>query len=153
MRYLALAVDYDGTIARHGIVDDVTLAALERLKKSGRKLILATGRQLDDLKLVMPRLDLFDRVVGENGALLVRPSTKEELPLASPPPASFVRALRGAGVDPIGVGKVIVATWTPHETTVLRTIRDLGLDLHIIFNKGAVMILPPSVNKASGVKA
>jgi hypothetical protein len=32
-------------------------------------------------------------------------------------------------------------------------IRELGLELEIIFNKGAVMVLPPGVNKASGLAA
>jgi hypothetical protein len=36
---------------------------------------------------------------------------------------------------------------------VLEIIRDLGLELQIIFNKGAVMVLPPGVNKASGLNA
>jgi hydroxymethylpyrimidine pyrophosphatase-like HAD family hydrolase len=34
---------------------------------------------------------------------------------------------------------------------VLETIRDLGLELQIIFNKGAVMILPTGINKATGL--
>jgi hypothetical protein len=56
-------------------------------------------------------------------------------------------------VAPLSVGQVIVATWEPHETTVLATIRDLGLELEVIFNKGAVMVLPTGVNKASGLLA
>src|SRR5690606_14257865 len=32
-------------------------------------------------------------------------------------------------------------------------IRELGLELQIIFNKGAVMVLPPGVNKATGLTA
>ena len=32
-------------------------------------------------------------------------------------------------------------------------IRELGLELQIVFNKGAVMVLPAGVNKASGLKA
>jgi hydroxymethylpyrimidine pyrophosphatase-like HAD family hydrolase len=47
---------------------------------------------------------------------------------------------------------VIVATFEPHETTVLEVIRDLGLERQVIFNKGAVMILPSGVNKASGLR-
>ena len=35
---------------------------------------------------------------------------------------------------------------------MLEAIRDLGLELHIIFNKGAVMVLPAEINKASGLK-
>ena len=49
MRYLALACDYDGTLASAGKVSNETLSALERLKKSGRKLILVSGRELPDL--------------------------------------------------------------------------------------------------------
>jgi hypothetical protein len=36
---------------------------------------------------------------------------------------------------------------------VIQAIRDLGLEWQIIFNKGAVMLLPPGVNKASGLVA
>jgi hydroxymethylpyrimidine pyrophosphatase-like HAD family hydrolase len=61
--------------------------------------------------------------------------------------------LQDRGVYPISVGQTIVATWEPHETTVLKTIRDLGLELEVIFNKGAVMVLPTGVNKATGLKA
>lgn len=57
------------------------------------------------------------------------------------------------GVSPIEVGSVIVATWEPHETTVLEAIRDLGLELQIIFNKGAVMVLPTGINKATGLSS
>ncbi len=151
MRFLGLACDYDGTIAHHGVVDEGTIAALERLRASGRKLLLVTGRELDDLFSVFPRIDLFDRVVAENGALLYQPATKEEKPLGEPPPKEFIDRLRSAGVAPVSVGRVIVATWQPHETTVLTLIRELGLELQVIFNKGAVMVLPAGVNKASGL--
>jgi HAD superfamily hydrolase (TIGR01484 family) len=153
MRYLALCCDYDGTIAHHGRVDEPTIAALERLRESGRQLVLVTGRELDELQTVMPRLDLFARVVAENGALLYRPETREEQPLDEAPPQSFVDTLIERGVGPISVGRVIVATWEPHESTVLETIRDCGLELQVIFNKGAVMILPAGVNKATGLRA
>ncbi|MBW4576027.1 MAG: Cof-type HAD-IIB family hydrolase [Aphanothece sp. CMT-3BRIN-NPC111] len=153
MRYLALATDYDGTLASEGRVLEETIAALERLRQSGRKLILVTGRELDDLLRVFPEIELFDMVVAENGALLYRPDTREEKPLTSSPPEEFVKALRDRGVDPLSVGRVIVATWHPHETTVLEAIRDLGLELQVILNKDAVMVLPSGVNKASGLSA
>ena len=153
MRYLALACDYDGTLAQDGLVDEPTLAALERLLASGRRLILVTGRELPELQKTFPHLDLFERVVVENGALLYRPGTREEKTLAEPPPQAFVRTLKERGVGPLSVGRVIVATWHPHETTVLETIRDLGLELQVIFNKEAVMVLPAGVNKATGLAA
>ncbi len=153
MRYFALASDYDGTIAHHGRVSHNCIASLKRLKASGRQLLLVTGRELPELREMFPLLDLFDRVVAENGALLYRPATDEEKTLAEPPPEIFVHLLRERGVDRISVGRVIVATWTPHETKVIETIRDLGLELQVIFNKGAVMILPSGVNKATGLAA
>jgi hydroxymethylpyrimidine pyrophosphatase-like HAD family hydrolase len=151
MRYLALCTDYDGTVATDGQLLPDTVNALERLLASGRRLVLVTGRELDDLQKVCKRLDLFDYVVAENGALLYKPSTGEETPLGPRPPDGFVTLLRERGVGPISVGRVIVATWEPHESTVLATIRDLGLELQVIFNKGAVMILPAGVNKATGL--
>src|SRR6058998_3402426 len=152
MRYHALACDYDGTIAWDGEVSENTILALEEVRKSGRKLILVTGRELDDLIKVFPRLDLFDRVVVENGSLLYRPATREERLLAQRPPDEFWQELIKRGVERVSVGRVIVATWRPHETTAVELIRDLGLELQIIFNKGAVMILPSGVNKATGLE-
>jgi HAD superfamily hydrolase (TIGR01484 family) len=153
VRYHALACDYDGTLATHGRVDDATLAALDRLRASRRKLILVTGRRLPDLFEVFPRIELFDRVVAENGAVLYRPSDRGERTLAEAPPEALVAALKQRQVTPLAVGRVIVATWEPSEAAVLETIRELGLELQVIFNKGAVMVLPSGVNKATGLDA
>lgn len=153
MRYHALVCDYDGTIAAHGAVDAETLAALERVRSTGRKLILVTGRELDDLLKVFPHPQIFDRIVAENGALLYRPSAKEELLLAEPAPEKLYTLLRDRGVTPLSRGRAIIATWEPHETEALAAIRDLSLETQVIFNKGAVMMLPPGVNKATGLRA
>ena len=152
MRYRALATDYDGTIAHHGTVTAETAASLDALRHSGRKLLLVTGRELPDLQRVCPMLDLFDRCVVENGAVIYTPSTGRVRVLCEPPPKVLVDTLQARGVTPISVGHVIVATWEPHEKTVLEVIHDLGLELQVIFNKGAVMILPSGVNKASGLQ-
>ena len=150
---MAFATDYDGTLAADGRVDARAIAALERLRASGRKLLLVTGRELPDLRSVFPRLDLFDRIVAENGALLHRPATGEAVALAPVPPPAFIARLKERRVMPLSTGHVIVATRVPHDEDVLAVIRDLGLELQIIFNKGAVMVLPPGVNKASGLAA
>jgi hydroxymethylpyrimidine pyrophosphatase-like HAD family hydrolase len=154
MRYHALAADYDGTLAHHGRIDDETWGALRRLRDSGRKLVMVTGRQIEDLFEIVPHPDVFDRIVAENGALIYDPAAKETRPTSDiEPPARFVEALRRRGVAPIAVGHTIVATWEPHEDTVLHVIRELGLELQVIFNKGAVMVLPSGVNKATGLAA
>ncbi len=153
MRFHALACDYDGTLARDGVVDEATREAVRQLRRSGRRFVLVTGRILPDLRAVFGELDLFDAVVAENGALLYLPADDLRTPLAPPPPPAFVQALGAKGVTPLDIGEAIVATWTPHEMTVVETIREFGLDLQVIFNKGAVMVLPAGVNKASGLSA
>ncbi|HLJ97805.1 MAG TPA: HAD family hydrolase [Gemmataceae bacterium] len=152
MRYLALACDYDGTLAADGRVDDETLAALERLRVFGRKLILVTGRELPDLLSVFPNLHLFDSIVAENGALLYWPSDGEQKTLAERPPEQFLQALHDRGVRPLSTGQVIVATWRPFQAIVLEVIAELGLELQVILNKGAVMVLPTGINKATGLR-
>lgn len=153
MRYLALASDYDGTLAENGMVRPSSIAALRRLLASGRKLVLVTGRHLDDLRNVFPEHEMFHRIVAENGALLYNPSTRESRPLGEPPPPEFIDALRAAGVSPLIVGKSIIATVKPYDADVLNVIRDLGLEMQVIYNRDNVMILPSGVNKATGVRA
>jgi HAD superfamily hydrolase (TIGR01484 family) len=68
MYFVALATDYDGTLAEDGLVAEETIAALRSFRQSGRKLILVTGRELPDLRSVFPHLHLFDAAVVENRA-------------------------------------------------------------------------------------
>lgn len=153
MRFLALATDYDGTLARGGAVPGEVVEALKRLKAGGRRLIMVTGRELGDLKSIFPDYAIFDRIVAENGAHLFRPDTQEETLLGQPPPREFDDLLRVKGVPAFARGKVIVATHEPWQEAVLESIRELSLEHQVIFNKGAVMVLPPGVNKARGLAA
>ena len=152
MRYLVLASDYDGTLAAHGKVNDSTLDAIDRLLESGRKLLLVTGRELDDLKKVFPGVDRCQLVIAENGALLYNPKSQKERSLVELPNPSFLSELTRRGV-PYSVGRSVVATWEPHETEVFDVIRQLGLELQVSFNKGAVMVLPSGINKQTGLCA
>jgi hypothetical protein len=132
-------------------MEPATTAALARVRASGRRIILVTGRVLDNLRLRCPNLDPFDLVVAENGGVLFDPRTDEVEDLAEPPPAAFLEALTLAGV-PFSSGRVIVSTMTPHEIAALEAMRALGLDLHVVFNRSAVMILPVDVSKESGLR-
>jgi HAD superfamily hydrolase (TIGR01484 family) len=153
MRYLALACDFDGTLARRGVVADATFEALERLRNTGRKVLLVTGRLLGDLLAILPRPDLFDRIIAENGAILYRPVGREERVLAAAPPPWFVDRLRDKGVDPISVGRAIVSTSASHEHAVLDSIRQGGLELRMVYNEGSLMVVPAEVGKGTGVRA
>ena len=151
MRHPVLATDFDGTLAERGVVAPSTWEAIGRLRATGRRVVLVTGRELEELLEICPRVDLFDRVVLENGGLLYRPGDRTEEVLAPRPPESFVRALEARGVGPISAGRVVVATWEPHRPAIERVIREQGLDLVVIPNKRALMVLPPGVDKASGL--
>lgn len=152
MRYLALATDYDGTIATDGKMADAAVTSIERLRMSGRRAILVTGRRLEDLLAILPHVHLFDYVVAENGAVVYEPRTRRETLLANPLPPEFIERLRALGVDPIDVGRVVVTTWMPHHNAVLQAIQETGLELHVIFNRAAVLVLPTGVNKATGME-
>lgn len=152
MRYLAFATDYDNTLASGGRVPEPVRAALVRLRACGRRAILVTGRRLDDLLHVCECSDLFDYIVAENGALVYEPQSRETTLLGEPPPPQFVAALKRRGVKPLEIGKVIVATEGPQAVHVLEAIRELGLELQVIFNLNAIMVLPAGINKATGMK-
>jgi hydroxymethylpyrimidine pyrophosphatase-like HAD family hydrolase len=151
MNYLALASDYDGTLALDGRVSELTLAKLRILKKSGRKIILVTGRELPELLGIFPEIDVCDVVVAENGAILYWPHDQKEEILGEAPTPEFIAEMDKHGVLPYSVGRVIFATWRPHESIVLEVIQRLGLGYQIIFNKRAVMVLPSAINKATGL--
>ncbi|MGF6544553.1 HAD hydrolase family protein [Paraburkholderia youngii] len=153
MRFFALATDYDNTLATDGQVADSTWAALERLRASGRHAILVSGRELDDLLAICPRIELFSRVVAENGGVLYCPADGARRLLAPAPPENFVAELRRRAPNAFSVSQTLVATMKPHEHVALDVIRDLGLELRIIFNGDAVMIVAPGVSKASGLSA
>jgi hydroxymethylpyrimidine pyrophosphatase-like HAD family hydrolase len=85
VRFAALACDYDGTLAFADRIGPEALAALERARQTGLRLILVTGRTFFDLTRVCERLDLFDGVVAENGAVLYFPRAGALRDLAPPP--------------------------------------------------------------------
>lgn len=135
------------------MVGDATVRALELFCDSGRKLFLVTGRLLPELEALFPRLDLFDRVVAENGPVLFDPRTGEIAVLAARRSERLIAELRSRGVDEISEGMVVVAVWRKYEPQVVEAIRSAGLDLQLIYNKDSVMMLPPGVDKMSGLDA
>src|SRR5436190_12753961 len=98
MRYHVLATDYDGTLAKDGKVNGLTLEALKLVKDSGRKIILVTGREMKDIEIVFPEYNIFDLIVAENGALILNPETHREILLGERPPDSFIDELKQKNV-------------------------------------------------------
>jgi hydroxymethylpyrimidine pyrophosphatase-like HAD family hydrolase len=153
VRFRCLATDYDGTLADKGRVTESTCEALRRLAASGWRLVLVTGRTLSDIQRVFPQLALMDRVVAENGALLYAPASGTMRTLAKPPPRALVESLRRRGVKTLEIGHVIVSTRDTYEREVGQALDALDVALEVIRNKDALMILPPGVDKATGLAA
>ena len=152
MFFLGLAVDYDGTIAQDDRVSEATIAALQRVKDSGRRLVLVTGRRLEAVIEAFPQYRLFDRLVVENGAVLHAPADDRTEVLSPAPDPRLVELVRSRSSAPIEVGRSILAGWEPDQAIFLEAVRQLGLEMQIVFNKGALMLLPAGVNKASGLR-
>lgn len=147
------ACDYDGTVAGHGRVAAPTARALERVRRSGRKVVLVTGRRLDDLLLVCPEApDMFDAIVGENGAVLRLAGGAPTRHLGDPPSPALLQALRARGV-PFDVGASLVATTAEYADRALAAIQATGVERTLVFNKGSLMLLPGGVTKGTGLEA
>jgi hydroxymethylpyrimidine pyrophosphatase-like HAD family hydrolase len=153
VRFRVLACDFDGTIATEGVVAPATLTALERVRRSGRRLLLVTGRTASQLEMVFGRWDVFDRLVLENGALLVDPSAGTERLLCAPVSSRLEPELRRRGVEPLAVGRAVYAASVRHLEVIRETIQYLGLSLDLVVNRGGVVILPRGVSKLSGAAA
>jgi HAD superfamily hydrolase (TIGR01484 family) len=124
-----------------------------RLRSSGRRAVLVTGRTFEELASHCPSMEVFDCIVLENGGALYSPAKRQMTVLCPPASLELARDLEQRGVEPILAGQAILATRRPYEVLVLEAIRDLGLELQIIFNGDAVMVLPSGVNKGSGLEA
>jgi hydroxymethylpyrimidine pyrophosphatase-like HAD family hydrolase len=147
--YSAIACDADGTLTWRHRLSIRMAGALVRWREAGGRLILVTGEMRDDL-LHFARTGLFDRIVGENGGILLSPPEWRAKPLAKSPPRELVNALR-RHIHPLHVGRVIVSTEHPQEETLKSTIRRLELDYQLEFNVKNVMALPAGVTKTSGL--
>jgi HAD superfamily hydrolase (TIGR01484 family) len=151
--YSALACDFDGTLATEGRVTSSAMDALRHYRASGGKLVLVTGRQLNDLVSVLSQLCLFDRVVAENGAVLYSPHDGARRLLTSPPSHRFIELLRRRGVEDLATGEVIIATSRQYDAMVQEVIDRAKMPFQRIYNESSLMVLPCGVNKGTGLEA
>jgi hydroxymethylpyrimidine pyrophosphatase-like HAD family hydrolase len=157
MRYKALVSDYDLTLVSRDHLDAATIIALRRLKASGRRLVLDTGRTLPwaygDHGITRREVALlFDRVVGENGAVMWDPRTDKVTMLGNPPSPEFIKRLSDAGCNDVTIGWASVHVPVAHRATAARIVRELGLSLHAIAGTDHDVYVDAGVDKASGMR-
>jgi hypothetical protein len=149
--FKAVAVDFDGTLTEDGTPSSSVLSAIRSARDLGLRILLVTGRTLDDLLRVFPDAhDHFDATVAENGAILRVGEGHRRL--ARPLAPELAQALQGRGIH-VQVGEVIVGCDAVHDAAAFEEVRRLDLDCQLIRNRGALMVVPAGVTKATGLGA
>jgi hydroxymethylpyrimidine pyrophosphatase-like HAD family hydrolase len=151
MKFSALALDFDGTIARHDRLDPDVRAAIADLRAAGVVVVLVTGRILEDLRRLTGGLHFVDAVVAENGAVVEFTDTGYRTVNGDPPPPALLDALRADGIL-VDVGRVVVEADAGEAGRILAIIRRLELPLVLLFNRARLMVLPQTLSKATGVR-
>lgn len=151
MKCLAVALDFDGTIAVNDRLDLTVREAIASLRSANIVVLLVTGRILSELERVAGSLHFVDAVVAENGAVIHFPDSGYTKVLGDPPPDSLIQAARLEGVS-IRAGSSVVETDAHEAARILAILQRLELPLTLSFNRGRLMVLPQSVSKATGLK-
>jgi hydroxymethylpyrimidine pyrophosphatase-like HAD family hydrolase len=151
VKFLILALDYDGTIARDGVLDPEVRKAIAELRGRGIVVLLVTGRIIEDLRRVAGDLHFVDGVVGENGAVIEFPGSGYSTSLAQPPPTSLLNELRKQGI-PHSVGQSVIEADAGEAQRILAVVQRLEVPMILAFNRGSVMVLPQAVSKATGLR-
>jgi HAD superfamily hydrolase (TIGR01484 family) len=147
--FRVIAVDYDGTIAESDRPNEAVLSAIAELRRRGRRILLCTGRILEELLEVFPDVERhFDAIVAENGAVVAHKGQidTQQRQLSS----ELVESLRAEGI-PFRSGHVLIATDAVHDSAILECIRRHGLDAQLVYNRSALMVLPEGVSKGTGM--
>jgi hydroxymethylpyrimidine pyrophosphatase-like HAD family hydrolase len=148
----AIALDYDGTVARGDVLDPSICGAIAAARTKGITVLLVTGRILDELRRVAGDLHFVDGVVAENGAVLHFPDSDHTSTLAPRISEGFIVELRRRGI-PFGAGQCLVDADANEAPRLLEVIRALQLPLVLMFNAGRVMTMPQGISKATGLHA
>src|SRR5487761_1577694 len=151
MRFLALALDYDGTIAQNDVLGDQMRQAIATLRARDIIVLIVTGRILSDLERVAGNLHFVDAVVAENGAVIYVPDSRYTQLLGEPPPAALLEAILVEGVE-FKAGQSIVEADAKDAPRLLNILRARELPHSLIFNRGRVMILGQAISKATGLR-
>lgn len=147
-----LAVDLDRTLTQGG-EDQVSPALrglLERLKREGWTVILATGRDLEYVKSRSDLHGIFDAWILENGVEIFIPSTGETRSFL---PEGWFKLQREAGKLP-GVGVKRLTFHMPAERVedVRRLAERLGVPVEFRRNRSLYYPLPKGTGKGFGLR-
>ncbi len=146
----ALATDGDGTLLTRKHLAPATESAMRRWRESGRQLVLVTGETVEELK-TFPALELFNIVVCENGAGLFWPSTKKCRMLVDAQSPDLLGRLRASNITPLDFGQVIISSKRNNDRALRKILDEMQAPCNVIYNRRDLMLLPPGVDKSTGL--
>jgi hydroxymethylpyrimidine pyrophosphatase-like HAD family hydrolase len=151
---MVIAVDVDGTLYDGVEVAAEAVDALRQAHDDGHTLVIVTGRRWEELGHVVPAiLGFVDRVVCEEGGVLVNVESGELTLLAEGVEADLVAGLRVAQVPYLDVGHVVVGAPATSLGLVTEVRDTVGSIRKIVTNKGSIALAPLGCDKASGLRA
>lgn len=154
MEHMVIALDVDGTLFDGVSVAPTALDAIGRAHADGHTIIIVTGRRWESLQSVVPAIvELCDRIVCEEGGVLVNVANGELTLLADPLEPVLVDALRAAGVPDLDVGHVVVGAPAAWRAAVQSARDSVGSQRHLVVNKGSVALAPEGCDKGTGLRA
>jgi hypothetical protein len=150
LRFHALACDYDRTLTdAQGAPQPEALAALDRARGRGLKVVVVSGRPLGLLQKAVP---MADAIVAENGCVQWRPGALWRAPWKER--ARALAALGRAGVRAEHAPfEVLVSLDRERGAEALRILGPLAYGMALIPNVDRVMLLPRGVDKGAGLLA
>ena len=151
---MVIAVDVDGTLFDGVEVAPEAIEALRAARADGHTLVIVTGRRWEELGHVVPDVVMLtDRVVCEEGGVLVNVGTAELTLLADPAESGLIAALRAAGIPNLDIGHVVVGAPTTSLDLVTEVRDRVGSQRKVIINKGSVALAPAGCDKGTGLRA
>jgi hypothetical protein len=150
MKFNVLALDYDGTIAKDGVLDPDVRSAIAEARNQGIAVVIVTGRILADLERAAGNLHFVDAIVAENGAVLWF-ANGHSRQLSYSTSTKFLHELTRRGLS-YSAGQSIVELDAADAPQTLAIIRELELPLVLLFNCSRMMVLPQSVSKGAGLR-
>lgn len=151
MKFSVLALDFDGTIAHHDVLDPSVREAIAELRAQDIVVVLVTGRILEDLRRIAGELHFVDAVVAENGAVIAFPETGYSRVLGQAPPPRLLDELTREGIVSLA-GQAVVEADAREGQRILGILQRLELPLVLVFNRSRVMVLPQAISKATGLR-
>lgn len=146
-----IVTDLDRTLTTQELrLDEHALAAIAALRAGGIKVVLATGRRLEDL-IAMELVGRMDGVVAENGAI-VAVATEDLLETRHADFQQQARGALGTLAEAFTWGRVVGSAPREHSTRVADALQQARIPHSMEYNAEELMLLPPGVDKASGAQ-